>query len=424
MSEVKYRIIDNVSILIEKCNNIEEFIIDKQLNMETIIAYTKLYGNDKITRQEFIYKINPKRGEELYKKTVEEKQNYYRSLTNKRKAKRLHDSLDVIEIDEGGNCYLKNHSWIIPQSIVNRLLDAKFNPNSHYTVDSLMLFLKQLMLCPNKNVRDNAINYIERNGMFITSNGMLLTFRRANQGNTSYNGQIESIYNKIKSWKKAPRNYTLFESEEGEIIYKTNSSNELFVEQNDDTYNNIGNLEELYNSMEEVDSNKYFPDHKDNTIFFINGKKHTGCPYYEIGKETRLPREYCDESDNTCSRGLHSWSKLDHNSYTCFGNKILAVLISPIDFVSCPYGDNSKMRSAALFPVFELEEKDLDEFDESCIGNVELDYFNYTMDYINEQFDLSKEERSITINPEINEQELRKNLSEVQEIVKQRIIKI
>src|SRR5690606_26127169 len=165
------------------------------------------------------------------------------------------------------------------------------------------------------------------------------------------NGQIESIYNKIKAWKKAPRNYTLFENEDGEIIYKTGHSDELFIEQNEDIYNNIGNLEELYNSMEDKDSNKYFPDHKDNTTFFINGEKKKGSPYYEIGKETRLPREYCDESNNTCSSGLHSWSKLDHNSYRGFGNKILAVLISPIDFVSCPYSDNSKMRIAALFHI-------------------------------------------------------------------------
>lgn len=427
MSQIKYQIVDNVSVILEKNEIIEEYIITADLEIKSIVALINLYGKDKLTSQELIQKLNPESGDRLFKASLEEKKLYYKTIDRVRKSKRLHDALEEIEIDGEGNCYLVNHSWIIPDSIVERLLDAKFNPNSHYTVSSLILFLKQLMLCPNKNVRDNAINYIERNGMFITKNGMLLTFRRANKGSSSFNGQIESIYNKVKGWKKAPKNYTLFRKDDGEtdeIIYKVNCSEELFVTKDGETYSNIGNLEVLYNEMETIDSNKYFPEYKDNTTFFIDGERKHGSPYYVIGKETRLPREYTDESDNQCSTGLHSWSKLDHNSYRGFGNKILAVLISPIDFVSSPYGDNSKMRSAAIYPVFELEERDLENFDETYIGNIDLEYFNYTLEYIEEQFKLSKEERIIYVNGDIDEKELIRNLSEVENIINNRIIKV
>lgn len=422
---MSYRIIDNVSILIQRPNEeLEEYIIDNSLSIDTITAYTKLYERGAISKKEYLCKVNPGVGEALYKKNLEEKEKYYASIQHKRKNRRLHDVLDIIELDEEDNAYLTGHNWKIPQSIVDRLLDAKFNPRSNYTVDSLLLFLKQLMLCPNKNVRDNAINYIDRNGMFITPNGMLLTFRRVNEERATYDGQIESIYNKIRAWKKGPKNYTLFQNKENDIVYRRDAEKELFVEENGDTYNNIGNLETLYNNMENVETNKYIPSHHDNTTFFIDGKEQKGSPYYQLGTETRLPREYCDESNNTCSRGLHTWSKLDHRSYTSFGSKILAVLISPIDFVSCPYGDNSKMRSAAIFPIAELEEKDLDIFDESCIGNIEHDYFNYTVDYIQEQFLLNKEDRSVKFNPEIDAAEVRKTLKDVKDVLVSRVVKV
>jgi len=422
---MSYRVIDGVSIMVQKSEeNLEEFILDKAVSLDRVLFFTEFYLKNKISKEEYISKINPSLGAEVYETYYAKKVEQYENIPILRKAKRLHDSLDVIEIDELGNCYLTNHSWVIPKSIVEKLLDAKFNPNSHYTVDSLLLFLKQLMLCPNKNVRDNAINYIERNGMFITSNGMLLTFRRVNNFTTSYNTQIESIYTKIKIWKKAPKNYTLFENEKGDIIYKSLQSTTLFIETDDDYYNNIGNLEDLYNSMNKEGKTIYTPGYSDHTTFFINGEEKQGSPFYQLGVETRLPREYCDESDSTCSRGLHTWSKLDHLNYTSFGNTILAVLISPVDFVSCPYQDNSKMRSAAIYPIAELEIKDLEEFDESCLGEFNEQYFNYTVDYINAQFLLNKEERIININQEINNVEALKALVDIEQIVKSRTLNI
>lgn len=421
---MSYRIIDGVSIMVQRPGEtLEEFILDRSVTLDKIIFYTEFYLKNKFTKEEYLLKINPSIGEDVFSKYYQDKVEAFEKKDQIRKAKRLHDCLDIIEIDEQANCYLKEHAWIIPQTIIDRLLDAKFNPNSNYTVESLLLFLKQLMLCPNKNVRDNAINYIERNGMFITSNGMLLTFRRVNDTAISYNNQIESIYTKIKIWKKGPKNYTLFQSEEGDIVYKRDN-NDLFTDVDEVEYDNIGNLEELYNSMSKEGKAIYKPSHTDNTTFYINGERQHGCPYYQLGVETRLPREYCDESDNTCSRGLHTWSKGDHNNYTSFGNKILAVLISPIDFVSCPYQDNSKMRSAAIYPVAELEVKDLEEFDESCLGEFNETYFKYTTNYINDQFKLSIDDRIIEINPDITPEEAMKTLTEVKEIVTSRIINI
>lgn len=417
---MSYRIVGNSSLIVQKDGELEDYIIDPSLSLNSIKVYIEAYIADKISRTTFVHKINPLIGQELYQQEYEEKLKFYENQTKVRKSKRLHDSLDIIEIDPNGNCYLTGYNWVIPQSIVDRLLDAKFNPNSRYTVDSLLMFLKQLMLCPNKNVRDNAINYIERNGMFITENGMLLTFRRVNKKeNSDRDDQIRNIFKKVKLWKKGPSNYTLFEGEDGTIYYKFKSDDVLFETFEGEEARNIGNLQQLYDGLAESEEgdNKYWPQHKDNTEFYIDGELKTGCPYYIIGSETRLPREYCDESDNTCSRGLHTWSKNDHWSYTGFGGTILAVLISPIDFVSCPYSDNSKMRSAAIYPVAELTVNDLNEFDESCIGEIEDDYFNRTMSFICDEFNKNGVESIIKFNEEVTQEDIMNTIEDIADIV-------
>ncbi|HSH50365.1 MAG TPA: hypothetical protein VK982_01435 [Bacteroidales bacterium] len=82
------------------------------------------------------------------------------------------------------------------------------------------------------------------------------------------------------------------------------------------------------------------------------------------------------------------------------------------------------MRSAAIFPVFELEEQDLSEFDESCISDIELDYFNYSMDFINEEFNKSKEERVIEFNSEISKEDVLATFEEINDIVESRNINL
>jgi len=82
------------------------------------------------------------------------------------------------------------------------------------------------------------------------------------------------------------------------------------------------------------------------------------------------------------------------------------------------------MRSAAIYPIAELKIKDLEEFDESCLGEFNEQYFNYTVDYINAQFLLNKEERIININQEINNVEALKALVDIEQIVKSRTLNI
>jgi len=100
--------------------------------------------------------------------------------------------------------------------------------------------------------------------------------------------------------------------------------------------------------------------------------KHTGTIDYTPGKVVSMPRHKVDDdSRNTCSSGLHVYSKDYSRNFASYGDKFLLVEIDPTNVVAVPPDySNTKMRVCAMKVVKELTDENDPEFFGSLVyGN-------------------------------------------------------
>ena len=271
------------------------------------------------------------------------------------------------EYDELGFAYLKGFSVPIPMDLAHALLDAKYNPNSNYTVDSLINFWKWALLNPNSTARNDLFRWFKTGSFSITDGGMVVAYRCVaikKKGNTnSFNKLLEQHFLKVKKWKKSPKNYAVV----GETIVDIKKSPDVVTDKN---YK--GNLAELY---ADIDTNE------DGDVYTDN---HTRKMTIKIGEEVRIPREDCDENQEAqCSRGLHFMSK----KYSLrLGEERLIVLVNPMDIVAFPSYDQTKGRSCAYFPVSKALLDDTGDIDAFDAGTYDFEYVNYSNDRLNDLF--------------------------------------
>lgn len=260
-----------------------------------------------------------------------------------RKAKRMTDISGIFEHDDDGLIYLKGFDHVMPKIMVDAILDAHYNPNSQYTVSSLLNFWKYLLLNPDKHVRQGLFEWIKTGKFAITEDGNIISYRNVDIKQKAaniklYDFVMESV-GKVKRWKKSPKNYSVY-NESGE--YKITelgkyTSNGKF----------IGNLHDLSESVSKEGGDKtiYEPQHKG--------------PYGQtiiIGEPVSMPRSECDNDPmSSCSRGLHQKSI----SYGMgFGNESLVCLTNPYNVVAIPNGEFNKFRCCEYLPVAKAEIKD------------------------------------------------------------------
>lgn len=96
--------------------------------------------------------------------------------------------------------------------------------------------------------------------------------------------------------------------------------------------------------------------------------KHSRTVDYTPGREVSMPRGKVDDnSANTCSSGLHVYSKDYSRTFASAGDKFLLVRINPTDVVAVPPDySNTKMRVCKMFVVQELTNENDPEF----FGNI------------------------------------------------------
>jgi hypothetical protein len=100
--------------------------------------------------------------------------------------------------------------------------------------------------------------------------------------------------------------------------------------------------------------------------------KHSHTVLYKPGTKVSMPRHKVDDnSANTCSSGLHVYSKDYSQGFASFGDKFLLVEIDPTNVVAVPPDYNcTKMRVCEMFVVKELTEENDPEFFGSLVyGN-------------------------------------------------------
>lgn len=210
----------------------------------------------------------------------------------------IFDSVDDFEV-VGDKLFFRNiRSVEIPPLIVARFVELlegiKHNviqPNFEgeqlkEELKSLKAFTYWLLLNPIESARKDALNFIRKNQLPITSNGMLVTFRKVVskvKTNKELVKFISESYFKVKKNKKSPKNYEIFD--DNPLICVSGNKKH-------DYNNHVGNLYELYHNLSQFEEN----------IFTDN---HTKSKTIRIGEVYKEDEDVID-LDNTknCSSGL------------------------------------------------------------------------------------------------------------------------
>lgn len=238
--------------------------------------------------------------------------------------------------EENGSVYYKNIKVSIPKVLAEKFLVAE---NDEF--ERLIKFWGWLSLNPNPRTRENLYGWVEKNGIQLTNGGLMILYRRVvrvKQEQTDLGKFVKETYEKLKKQKKST-NVTVYMDEE----------EDFYVSQVNYDDPELGNLKELYLNLSK--STQVFTD------------AHTGKKRYIIGVEEREPRSAGDESDATCSQGIHAGGK--GFGFDGFGETPIAIVVNPVDVLNS-VENQSKIRFCAMTPVAVLN-KDAEWINDSQV---------------------------------------------------------
>ena len=269
---------------------------------------------------------------------------------------------------ENDKVYLKGiKSIAIPSSIVSEFirLHSEINYYKYQSLystpvkeykeefDALLMFTFWLLLNPIESSRNDCLDFVKKNDIQLTSNGLLICYRKVVSTGNEKKELIKFIsenYFKKKKQKKSAKNYSIYFSDdfEGYKIIKTNKICQ--IEFQDRNHSILGNLHELYQNLHTLKENTYTDNHtKTKTI-------KVGSIYKEDEDKIDL--------DNTvsCSSGLHIGSK--QFMFDSFGDTGVIALVNPMFVRSVPVADAHKMRVSEMFLATIADKEQFDNLNE------------------------------------------------------------
>ena len=270
---------------------------------------------------------------------------------------------------ENNKVYLKGiKSIAIPSSIIGEFIRLqseldyyKINQLDTYSLfnenldklkkefDALLMFTFWLLLNPIESSRKDCLDFVKKNDIQLTSNGLLICYRKVVSKGSKNKELIKFIsenYFKKKKQKKSPKNYSIY-SKLGDFMLCKN--NKLPKEDNP-YWENIGNLHELYQNLHTLKENTYTDNHTKTKTIKI------GSIYKEDEDKIDL--------DNTvsCSSGLHIGSK--QFMFDSFGDTGVIALVNPMFVRSVPVADAHKMRVSEMFLATIADKEEFDNLNE------------------------------------------------------------
>ncbi len=324
-----------------------------------------------------------------------------------KKAKRIADISGLFEYDDEGITYLKGFKHPMPKILVEALLDAHYNPNSKYTVNSLVNFWKYLLLNPDKHVRKGLFQWIDTGKFALTEDGNIISYRNVDVKKQATNKKLQDFisesWSKVKRWKKSPKNYTVWTEDDSTL--KLSTSNKA------DGINKIeGNLAELYADLDTQEDITIYTDNYSRTMEI------------KLGEVVSMDRSSCDNSPTaSCSRGLHQ--KTASHGWN-FGSNALVCLTNPYHVVAIPEYDHSKFRCCQYFPVSkaEVENYSIVEFDP---GTYDIPYNGLeTLSKLLETKSLSELQESGEISSELEAEDFDFVMTKAREVISKRVIEL
>lgn len=227
--------------------------------------------------------------------------------------------------EEDASVYYKNIKVSIPQVLAVKMLEA-----SEEEFQRLIKFWGWLSLNPNPRTRENLYGWVEKNGVQLTNGGLMILYRRVvSVTDGALTNFVKTVYEYRRKQKKST-NINVYEDENGDYTLAHTYIDEVY---NTPAYNDlVGNLKELYVSKPE----QVFTDNYSRTEKYV------------IGKESFMPRDAGDESDEQCSKGYHAGSQ--DFSFSGFGDTPIAIIVNPMDVLNS-VENHYKMRFTRFTPV-------------------------------------------------------------------------
>lgn len=289
-----------------------------------------------------------------------------------------HENFDVIH----EKVYFKGIKTEIPHIITLAFIDLleRVSENSDYNEEtalneeyqSLKMFSHWLLLNPIESSREDALEFVRKNHISLTTNGLLICYRNIVSVGSEKKALVKFVsesYLKVKRNKKSPKNYWVWGEDEGTFKLIDHNAKGSGIE------STVGNLAELYNNLENLEENTYTD-------------AHTRKKSIKIGQIYKEDEDKID-LDNTkdCSSGLHVGSK--NFGFAGFGDTGIIALVNPMYIRSVPVSDAHKMRVSELFPACILEKGQYDKItEEKQIFDFSEEYCNQTIEEL--QDSLSK----------------------------------
>ena len=272
--------------------------------------------------------------------------------------------------------------------------------------NALLMFTFWLLLNPIESSRNDCLTFIKKNDIRLTSNGLLVCYRKVVSRGSNNKELIKFIsenYFKIKKWKKSTKNYNVHYGESTGYFLMGLANND-HQGSNDKSF--IGNLHELYQNLHTLKENTYTDNHTKTKTIKI------GSIYKE--DEDRI------DLDNTipCSSGLHIGSK--QFMFDSFGDTGVIALVNPMFVRSVPVVDAHKMRVSEMFIATIADKEEFDNLNE--LIDFSTEYCSSTLEDL--QIELSNkvfEKLSCQNNLPITSL---KEIIDITKILNERIIKV
>lgn len=303
---------------------------------------------------------------------------------------RLQSELDYYEINQLDNLILFN--------IPLEKLKEEFN--------ALLMFSYKLLLNPMENSRKDCLEYVKKYNIKLTNTGNMIMYRRIVSVDDSNKDLIEFVskqYLKIKSWKKSPNHYEVFD-DNGFVIIQGDKRHD---------YNKyIGNLKDLYNNLSQLKENRYTDDY-------------TRSYDIRIGEVYKIREEDIDVNKHgSCGGALHVADGKVFN-YKSFGDTPVAVLVDPRHVYKMDSGHSGKIGVKQMF-IMSITEQDEDgnyiDIDSQAVVNFDELYHNQTIDELQEALK-NKSFEPISVSTEVTELTI-KEVVNVTDILRNRVVEI
>ena len=326
---------------------------------------------------------------------------------------------------EIGEAFMKGFSTPIPNTLLEVIKEYHEN---NYPMESISNFWKLLMLNPDKRVRTDLFDFIQKHDFALTDYGYMVVYKAVYLKNfvsdedKEFGRFVNSQYHKIKDdWKTNPRRYIAYKDLSTDEYKITKEKTAEHWNEHEKNIEILGNVADLYLSLFEVDN---LDDLK---IPFLFTDMFSQSMSIKLGEPVRKERKMCDaDPKKDCSSGLHVGATEYVERYAGWHDtektRVLVCLVNPMNVVAVPESDTSKIRVSEYFPfaLAEYVDEKINIIDEAYF---ESDYINYDEQTLADLLDKAEAEEEPFETAENGEEEDRP-LEELKKIIASRLVDI